>query len=125
VVMGRTCNRGLNTTRDQGPPKRLRKSKHRSWTTSTWDSALDAVVAAPANHRVLFENDRVRVLEVNLAPDEEEPTHHHRWRSIFVLDQVSMTGARLHADAVDHDMGALAFADLLDPLEDVLCEVAA
>jgi hypothetical protein len=55
---------------------------------STWDPAPDAVVAAPANHKVLFENDRLRVLEVNLAPDEEEPTHHHRWPSIFVLDQV-------------------------------------
>ena len=31
-----------------------------------------------------------------------------------------MTGARFHADAVDHDIGALAFADLLDPLEDLL-----
>ena len=40
---------------------------------STWDPALDAVVAAPANHKVLFENDNLRVLEVNLAPDEEEP----------------------------------------------------
>ncbi len=49
---------------------------------------LDAVVAASANHKVLFENDNLRVLEVNLAPDEEEPVHHHRWRSIFVLDQV-------------------------------------
>jgi hypothetical protein len=56
--------------------------------TSTWDPALDAVVAAPANHKVLFENDNLRVLEVNLAADEEEPVHHHRWRSIFVLDQV-------------------------------------
>jgi hypothetical protein len=55
---------------------------------STWDPALDAVAAAPANHKVLFENDNLRVLEVTLAPDEEEPTHHHRWRSIFVLDQV-------------------------------------
>src|ERR1700678_144091 len=37
---------------------------------------------------------------------------------------LSMSGARLHADAVDHGIGALAFADLLDPLEDVLfCEV--
>ena len=45
---------------------------------STWDPALDAVVAAPANHKVLFENDNLRVLEVNLAPDEEEPVHHHR-----------------------------------------------
>jgi hypothetical protein len=56
--------------------------------TSTWDPMLDAVVAAPANHKVLFENDHLRVLEVNLAPGEEEPTHHHRWRSVFVLDQV-------------------------------------
>src|ERR1700733_13428118 len=33
---------------------------------------------------------------------------------------LSMTGARFHADAIDHHIGALAFADLLDPLEDVL-----
>jgi hypothetical protein len=30
-----------------------------------------------------------------------------------------MTGARFHADAVDDDIGAFAFADLLDPLIDV------
>ena len=33
---------------------------------STWDPALDAVIAAPANHKVVFENDRLRVLEVTL-----------------------------------------------------------
>ena len=54
---------------------------------STWDPALDAVIAAPANHKVVFENDRLRVLEVTLQPDEEEPTHHHCWPSVFVLDQ--------------------------------------
>lgn len=53
-----------------------------------WDPKLDAVIAAPANHKVLFENDRLRVLEVILEPDEEEPTHHHRWPSVFVFDQV-------------------------------------
>ena len=31
---------------------------------STWDPELDAVKAAPKHHKVLFENDRVRVLEV-------------------------------------------------------------
>jgi hypothetical protein len=56
--------------------------------TSLWDPALDAVLAAPANHRVLFENDRLRVLDIVLEPDQEEPTHHHRWPSVFVLDQV-------------------------------------
>lgn len=55
---------------------------------STWDPALDAVTAAPANHKVIFENDRLRVLEVTLEADEEEPVHHHRWPSIFVFDQV-------------------------------------
>jgi len=30
-----------------------------------------------------------------------------------------MTGARFHADTVDHDIGAFAFADLLDPFVDV------
>ena len=33
---------------------------------------------------------------------------------------LSMTGARFHADAIDHHIGALAFADLLIPLENVL-----
>ncbi|RYE49629.1 MAG: hypothetical protein EOP21_05115, partial [Hyphomicrobiales bacterium] len=50
--------------------------------------ALDAVVAAPKQHKVLFENDRLRVLEVTLEPNEEEPTHHHRWPSVFVFDQL-------------------------------------
>ena len=40
------------------------------------------------DHKVLFENERLRVLEVILEPDEEEPVHHHRWPSVFVFDQV-------------------------------------
>ena len=55
---------------------------------ANWDPSLDAVIAAPANHKVLFENDRLRVLEVILEPEEEEPTHHHRWPSVFVFDQL-------------------------------------
>lgn len=53
-----------------------------------WDPNLDAVIAAPRNHKVLFENERLRVLEVILEPDEEEPVHHHRWPSVFVFDQL-------------------------------------
>lgn len=53
-----------------------------------WDPDLDAVRAAPDNHKVLFENDRLRVLEVILAPGEEEPVHHHRWPSVFVFDSL-------------------------------------
>lgn len=56
--------------------------------TGEWDPAMDAVIAAPRHHKVLFENDSLRVLEVTLDPQDEEPLHHHRWPSIFVLDQV-------------------------------------
>jgi hypothetical protein len=55
---------------------------------STWDPALDAVVAAPRHHKVLFENESLRVLEVTLGPDDEEPFHHHRWPSVFVFDSI-------------------------------------
>ncbi|MFZ0671294.1 MAG: hypothetical protein WAM50_13395 [Pseudolabrys sp.] len=55
---------------------------------STWDPALDAVVAAPKHHKVIFENERLRVLEVTLEPNDEEPIHHHRWPSVFVFDQM-------------------------------------
>ena len=52
------------------------------------DPAFDAVAAAPADHKVLFENDRIRVLDVILEPNEEEATHRHRWPSVLISDQV-------------------------------------
>jgi hypothetical protein len=61
---------------------------HASSDPSTWDADLDAVAAAPAHHRVVFENERLRVLEVTLEADAEEPVHHHRWPSVFVFDAV-------------------------------------
>jgi len=52
-----------------------------------WPQKLDAVAAAPKNHRVLLENDRVRVLEVTVAPGERQPLHAHCLPSVLsVLD---------------------------------------
>ena len=50
-----------------------------------WPPHLDALVAAPANHRLLHEDDEVRVLEVTVQPGERENLHHHRWPSIMVV----------------------------------------
>ncbi len=50
-----------------------------------WPPHLDAVIAAPQNHRVLFEDEEVRVLEVTVDPGEREALHHHRWPSIMVV----------------------------------------
>ena len=50
-----------------------------------WPPHLEALVAAPANHRLLHEDDEVRVLEVTVQPGERENLHHHRWPSIMVV----------------------------------------
>jgi hypothetical protein len=50
-----------------------------------WPADLDAVIAAPKNHKVLLETDKVRVLDVQLAPGELENLHHHRWASVLYI----------------------------------------
>lgn len=52
-----------------------------------WSDADDAVVAAPRSHRILIENDAVRVLEIIIAPGDKEPFHTHRWPSVMLVDQ--------------------------------------
>jgi mannose-6-phosphate isomerase-like protein (cupin superfamily) len=47
--------------------------------------ALDAVTAAPLFHRVLLENDTVRVLDTIVAAGETVPLHHHRWPSVLYI----------------------------------------
>ncbi|HEX4075554.1 MAG TPA: hypothetical protein VHX49_09165 [Candidatus Acidoferrales bacterium] len=44
-----------------------------------WADSLDAVIAAAKHHKVLFENERVRVLEVRIAPGETTAVHTHQW----------------------------------------------
>lgn len=52
-----------------------------------WPDSLDAVAAAPNSHRVVFENDLVRVLEVTVEPGVREPEHTHRWPSVMVTHE--------------------------------------
>jgi len=56
-------------------------------TDCPWSSDLDAVVAAPKNHRVVLENEHVRVLDVTVAPGEREPLHAHCRPSVMYLMQ--------------------------------------
>src|SRR5215216_177420 len=51
-----------------------------------WPDALDACLAAPQSHRLLFENDVVRVLEVIIEPSKREPTHTHSAPSVMIVD---------------------------------------
>jgi hypothetical protein len=44
-----------------------------------WPPSLDALVAAPAHHRLLFENEHVRVLDTRIDPGDRTPVHTHCW----------------------------------------------
>jgi mannose-6-phosphate isomerase-like protein (cupin superfamily) len=47
---------------------------------------LDAMRAAPDHHRILIENERVRILDTSLAPGERTPLHAHPWpAALYVL----------------------------------------
>jgi hypothetical protein len=48
--------------------------------------AQDAVTAAPATHKVLIDNESIRVLDVNLPAHTKEPEHSHVWPAIVIED---------------------------------------
>jgi glucose/arabinose dehydrogenase len=55
---------------------------------ATWSDSLDAVAAAPKNHKVVLENEKVRVLEVTVQAGEREPVHGHKWSSVlYVMEE--------------------------------------
>lgn len=63
--------------------------------TCPWPASMDAVKAAPENHKVIFENEHVRVLEVTVAPHSREPVHAHCWPSTLYVMQAG--------DIIDRD----------------------
>ena len=67
--------------------KEKNKSINTSINTADWPKELDAVIAAPNNHKIILENEKVRVLEVTVLPGETEVIHHHKWPSVMHLTQ--------------------------------------
>ena len=63
------------------------KLLYKTGNPADWPKDQDAVVSAPNNHKILLENDKVRVLEVTVLPNEIEPVHHHQWKSVlYIMD---------------------------------------
>ena len=51
-----------------------------------WPEELDALIAAPRHHRLLMENDTVRMIETHVPAGETVPLHTHRWPcALYVL----------------------------------------
>ena len=53
--------------------------------TWPWPADLDALHAAPAQHRLLLENERVRVLDTEIAPGGRTPVHTHQWSAVHYV----------------------------------------
>lgn len=77
----------VNTTSaQQGADKKSTQTiLYKTGNPADWPKDQDAVIAAPENHKILMENDSVRVLEVTLLPGRTEPVHHHQWRSVLYI----------------------------------------
>ncbi len=61
-------------------------SKTSQW---NWPDSLDALIAAPEFHQLLLENDRIRVLDVRIAPGQTVPVHTHKWPSVVHVQSTS------------------------------------
>ena len=54
-----------------------------------WPDSLDALAAASEHHRLLFEDDRLRVIDTRIPPGERTAVHTHRYPSILYVVSTS------------------------------------
>ena len=54
--------------------------------TESWPAHLDALVAAPEHHTLLFENEAVRILDTRIPAGAKTKVHTHSWpAALYVL----------------------------------------
>jgi hypothetical protein len=54
--------------------------------TSDWPDQLDALISAPEHHKLLLENDFVRVIDTLIPPGEITNIHTHKWpASLYII----------------------------------------
>jgi hypothetical protein len=51
--------------------------------SSPWPDFLDAMIAAPKHHALIFENEQVRVLDTRIPVGDIVPVHTHRWPAMY------------------------------------------
>jgi hypothetical protein len=50
-----------------------------------WPPELDALIAAPEHHKLLFENERVRVIDANIPAGDMTAVHTHRFAASHIV----------------------------------------
>lgn len=71
-----------------------------------WPDELDALLAAPECHRLLIENERVRVLETVIRSGEVTAVHTHRWPNVQYVVSSAEFVRRDGGGRVTHDTRA-------------------
>ena len=64
------------------------QKNNRSKGVCPWPGKLDGVKVAPETHKVIFENEHVRVLEVTIPPHSKEPVHTHCLPSTLYIERI-------------------------------------
>jgi hypothetical protein len=86
-----------------------------------WPDSLDAVVAAPKHHKLILENERVRVLDTHIPVGDTVPLHTHRWPGVYYTVQASAFVRRDQEGNVTFDsrqsppLGTANFLEYLPP----------
>ncbi len=86
-----------------------------------WPPELDAVIAAPKHHRLILENDQIRLLDTLIPKGDTVPVHTHRWRAVYyTLERGQFVrrdqdGNVLFDSRTAPEMPAAAFLDNLPP----------
>jgi quercetin dioxygenase-like cupin family protein len=66
-----------------------------------WPESLDALVAAPDHHTLLFENESVRVLDTRIGPGARTEIHMHRWpAALYIISWSSFIRRDEHGSVV-------------------------
>jgi hypothetical protein len=52
-----------------------------------WPEKLDAILAAPKNHNIVYEDSNIRILQVICPPGAEEPVHTHQYKCTMWFTQ--------------------------------------
>jgi quercetin dioxygenase-like cupin family protein len=75
--------------------------------------AQDAVSTQPENNKVLFENDRVRVIEVKFGPGTPLKTHSHPAHVVYMVEggKATFTNADGKATEVETKPGMVRWSD--------------
>jgi hypothetical protein len=54
-----------------------------------WPTSLDALVAAPGSHKLIYEDDEKRILEFTVNPGQTDPIHTYKGKSIVWVVKTS------------------------------------